>query len=285
MNEKTGIFAMSRSEYDALPDRVNFSTLKLMDQNPAAYLYALLNHGDEDSDARQQGRAVHTRVYEPELFKSTYVVYEDRRDPRSKEWVAFQKTHHAEGHEILTIAMHANVIAIADAVRSSAMAAPFLTGGKREQTMLWSLKRPRLGAVEGYEIPMKGRPDFVRADSIVDLKTCRTARPFEFGRSAHDLLYFVQAALYVDGLAIATNTPPRPYWLIAVESKPPFVVQVYRVTDEQLALGRARYWQWLDTLNVCRQTGEYPGYALGPMDLSLPPWATPKEDIYEEEAA
>lgn len=283
MNDKTGIFAMGRTEYDALPDRVNFSTLKLMDQNPAAYLYALLNRSTGDSDAMQQGRAVHTRVYEPELFKSTYVVWEDRR--AGKAWEAFEKAQHAEGHEVLTINMHANVIDIADAVRSSAMAAPFLTGGKREQTMLWTLKRPRLGAVEGYEMAMKGRPDFVRADGIVDLKTCRSARPFEFGRSAHDLLYFVQAALYVDGLAISTNTAPRPYWLIAAESKPPHVVQVYRVTDEQLALGRARYWQWLDTLNACRLSGDYPGYALAPMDLSLPPWATPAEDTYEEEAA
>lgn len=283
MTDKTGVFAMGRSEYDALPDRVNFSTLKLMDQNPAAYLYALLNRSTGDSDARQQGRAVHTRVYEPELFKSTYVVYEDRRDPRSKEWVAFQKTHHAESHEILTINMHANVIAIADAVRSSAMAAPFLTGGKREQTMLWTLKRPRLGAVEGYEMAMKGRPDFVRADSIVDLKTCRSAKPRDFGRAAHELLYYVQAALYVDGLALATNTPRRPYWIIATETKAPFVTQVYRVTEMQLALGRAKYWEMLDRLHECRESGNWPGYATGPMDLETPDWALPEE--FEEEAA
>lgn len=282
MNDKTGIFAMGRSEYDALPDRVNFSTLKLMDQSPAAYLYALLNHrAGGDSDAMQQGRAVHTRVYEPELFKSTCVVYEDRR--AGKDWEAFEKKQHAEGHEVLTIATHANVVAIADAVRSSAMAAPFLTGGKREQTMLWNLRRPKLGAVEGYEMAMKGRPDFVRADSIVDLKTTRSAKPRDFGRSAHELLYYVQAALYVDGLAIATNTPRRPYWIIAVETKAPYVVQVYHVTDMQLALGRAKYWEMLDRLCVCRETGHWPGYATAPMDLETPAWAIPEE--FQEEAA
>lgn len=280
--KEPGVYAMSRTEYDALPDRVNFSTLKLMDENPAAYLYALLNSG-EDSDARLEGRAVHTRVYEPELFKSTYVVWEDRR--AGKDWEAFKKKQAAEGKEILTIASHAAVIERADAIRSSAMAAPFLTGGKREQTMLWTLKRPRLGAVEGYEFAMKGRPDFIRDDGIVDLKTCRSAKPRLFGKQANDLLYFVQAALYVDGLALATGTPPRPYWIIAAEKKAPYVVQVYRVTDQQLEMGRARYWKWLDELNACRKSGNYPGYALAPMELTLPAYAMPEEETYEQEAA
>ena len=280
---ESGVYSIGRSEYDALPDRVNFSTLKKMDENPATYLHALLNK-DDDTDARLEGRAVHTRVYEPELFKSTYVVWEGRRS--GPDWKAFLAKHVAEGHEVLTENMHADVIAVADAIRANAMAAPFLAGGAREQTVLWTLRRPTLAAVDGYEVKMKGRLDFVRPDSIVDLKTCRTAKPRLFGKQANDLHYLAQAALYVDGLAAATNTPPRPYWIIAAEKKAPHVVQVYRVTEKQLHLGRARYWKWLDELNVCRRNGVYPGYATAPMELTLPAYAMPDdEENFEQEAA
>ena len=277
-----GVHAFTREQYDALPDRTNFSVLKHMARSPKAYLWALLNPSSGDSDVMLRGRAVHTRVYEPELFRSAYAVWEDRR--AGKFWEAFEAKAHAAGQEVLTAKLHQEVIELAEAIRRDPMAAPYLTGGKREQSLLFDQVRPQMGGLEGYTRPCKARLDYVRPDCIVDLKTTRNAEPRAFGAQANALLYYAQAAFYVDGLALATGTPRRPYVIIAVEAAPPYVVQVYRVPEHLIEMGRAKYWELLDRLDLCRREDSWPGYAAAPLDLELPPWVMGTDDI-EEEAA
>jgi hypothetical protein len=285
-----GAIDLPRAEYDALPDRVNFSTLKELAKSPQAYLYKLLNIEEGDTDSMLRGRAVHMRVFEPELFRSTYVVWSERR--AGKFWEAFEKKARLEGHEVLTAKMHEHVIQLADAIRANAMAAPYLANGKREQTVLWELVRPAMGALPGYRVRCKGRMDFIQAERIVDLKTCRSAEPRKFGFQADALHYHAQAAWYVDGLAAATGTKPRRYSIVAAEEKAPFVTQVFHLTEQQLDAGRQRYWAWLDRRHMCLRENKWTGYADEPLELQLPDFALdPGSDTFgllfpdEQEAA
>ncbi len=268
-----GVYSLSREEYDRL-DRANFSTLKLFEKSPAHYRHNLTAR-DEDTDAKQRGRAVAMAVYEPERFRSECVVW-DGKTRRGEEWEAFVDRH--PDQEVLTKGMHAAAVAIGGAARACAMAAPYLSGGKGEQTLLWTHKVPALAGLPGYEIRCKGRLDFIaNVGAIVDLKNTRNAHPEGFGREVMSFLSHVQAAFYVDGYRAATGRE-LPYVIIAVEPKAPFVCQVFEVPAEILELGREKYRTWLDRLNVCRETSEWPGYAAGPVALTLPKWAVPQDD-------
>ena len=267
---------MARSEYDALTDRVNYSTLKILGlKSPAHYLHALA-HGGPDSSPRKLGRAVHVAALEPEKFAAEFIEYEERRAGRF--WEQF-KVMHAD-REILSSKEMAAARRVAAAVRSHPIAAPYLAKGVAEATILWDYTVPTLGGVEGFTQPLKGRVDFVSAAEggcLVDLKSTRSSAPGPFGADAARYQYHVQAAMYVDGYEAATGKR-LPYLLIAVESEGPCVSQVYRIPEDLIELGRETYRDWLGRLNYCRRENVWPGYADAPIDLALPRWATPSEE-------
>lgn len=269
MSIETGMLSLPRSEYDALPDRVNFSTLKWMSKSPEHYLWHLLNRS-EDTDAMLRGRAVHMNVFEPERFRSTFVVWEDRR--AGKAWEQFEKKHAADGREVLTEGMHSLAVDIAGKARTNPMLSKYLTGGKGEQTVLWTHEVPAMGALPAYSVRCKGRLDFIsNLGPIVDLKTTEDASPEGFYWSARKYKYFAQGAWYRRGLQLALGEAlPRPYIIAAVESKPPYVCQVYRLTDDELEFGREQYRGWLDRLNLCRSESRYPSYSDGELELTAP---------------
>lgn len=265
---------MPRDQYDALPERVNFSTLKWMARSPEHYLWALLKK-TEDTDAMLRGRAVHMNIFEPERFRSTFVVWEDRR--AGKAWDAFETKHALEGHQVLTSGMHQLAVDIASKVRVHPMLSKYLTGGRGEQTLLWTHDVKPAGALPGYATQCKGRLDFIsNLGPIVDLKTTDDASPENFYWSARRYKYFEQGAWYRDGLQLALGEPaPRPYIIAAVEAKPPYACQVYRLAEEDLRHGRETYRAWLDRLALCRRENHYPAYSEEELELRAPEGAGP----------
>lgn len=247
---------LTRAEYDAT-DAINWSTLNPYGRSPAHGLHA--SRFDPDKAPWRRGRASSMALFEPARFASEVVVFDGRRDPRSKEWQAFQAEH--AGKEILKPDEHAEVIAIAHAVRTHKDAGPMLTNGRGEVTVLWDC--------EGHKA--KSMLDWLQNDGgwLVDVKTTRNASPESFGWSVKDFGYLGQAAFYVDAAFQVTGVRRR-FAFIAVESTPPHVCQVYRVAEDQLDKGRELYRRLLATWAKCRAEGNYPGYADGPLDLVLP---------------
>lgn len=269
---------MQREEYDAI-DAVNWSTLKLMGKSPAHYLHKMTAAETDDTDARQRGRVTHLAVFEPEKFARSVVVFHEAR--RGKEWEAFKAKH--AGKEIITPRMMDTSMAIATAARTNPMAAKYLAGGLSEHTIQWDYESPPLEHVEGHAFKCKGRMDFLaECGAIVDLKSTRDASPAGFAREVLKYEYHGQAAFYADGYEAMTGIR-LPFVIVAVESVAPYVVQVYRVPDEIMELGRERYTQLLAHLNVCRKDSRWPGYAEAEMDLVLPNWALPSEDEVDDE--
>lgn len=263
-----------RSDYDKV-DRLNFSALKLLNKSPAHFEHAQTSRQHVDSDAMLRGRATHMACFEPERFRAECVVFEGKVR-RGKEWEAFVERN--PDAEILTEAIHSDAIAMSKAVLACAMAQPFISGGQGEVTLAWTHTTPAVAAIPGYSFECKGRLDFIPLKSaLVDLKSTRDASPQAFGRQCAQLGYVTQAAWYHDAYRAITGEA-RAYYLVAVESTAPFVVQVYLVPPELLELGRQQYRALLDRLNVCRQESRWPGYADSPMALELPRWAMPDDD-------
>ena len=263
---------MTRAQYDRLA-RVNFSTLKHIGRSPLHYRAQEMRLNENDTLARKLGRVRHRAIFEPEKMKAEVAVWRGGRRA-GKEWDSFVEAN--EAREIITEDEYEAVVVLAHAVRSDPTAGKYLQGGRSEASVLWSYSQQGTEALPGYSFDCKGRLDFLGA-AIVDLKTCRDASPAGFGRHVWNYKAHVQAAWYVDGVRAATGKA-LPYVLIAVENVAPFAVQVYRVPEPILDLGRDEYRTWLDRLNFCRTESQWPAYADGELDLELPTWATPAGD-------
>lgn len=260
---------LSREEYERLPG-VNWSRLKHLARSPAHYRHEAFASPPDDTPARKVGRCVHLAILEPEKFAASVAVWTGGRRA-GNAWDAFVEDN--DGRELLTEAEHAHCLAVAEKVRTHPVASRYLTGGAAEVSMQWDAVLPALGGLPEQRIACKGRVDYLGPAGLVDLKTTRDASPDGFGREVWKYRYHTQAAFYTDGHEAATGRR-LPYVLIAVESELPLVVQVYRVPEPILELGRSEYRPLLERLAFCRSQDAWPGYADEELELSLPPWAT-----------
>jgi hypothetical protein len=255
------ILNMGRPDYDKL-QRTNWSSLKNMARSPAHFRHYRLQ-AVEDTDAKKRGRCTHLSSLEPERFLAECARW-DGGTRRGKEWDAFRAANASK--ELLTAVEWDDIQAIGEAARRDRYAAPFLSGGQTEATMVWDL----------WDELWKGRVDMLKPDCTVDLKTCRSASVRKFQAQALELGYFEQAAVYTDGREAITGKRV-PYFIIAVEATAPYVVQVYEVQETELEWGRDRYRVLLEKLQECRKLNSWPGYNDGPLALLPPDWARPDE--------
>lgn len=263
---------LSREQYDAV-EAVNWSTLKHLGRSPAHYIHGLTPSTD-DTDAKQRGRVLHYAVFEPERYRHQVAVWHEKR--QGKAFDDFAKAN--AGKEIITSRMRDNVEACAKAVRFSSQAARYVASGRAEQAVLWRYDEPKVADLPSFSMQCKSMLDFISDEGVIaDLKSTRDASPTGFAREVLRYEYHVQAAFYVDALKVATGRT-LPFVFIAVEAAAPQVVQVYRVNDDDIQLGRERYMQLLAQLNVCREESRWHGYAETEMELTLPRWARPLED-------
>jgi exodeoxyribonuclease VIII len=256
---------VTRAEYDALK-ALNYSRLKLLARSPAHLRHADTGGEREDSDAMLRGRLVHLSALEPQLFESSVAVFTGARRA-GKEWEAFLAAN--AGREIAPQSMVEDALRMALAVRQSAQAAPLLREGKAEHTVQFNVESQPCKARLDWVATFDGRPV-----AIVDLKTAKDASPRGFGRAAWDAGYHTQGAWYVDALLASGETERElPYYLLAVESEPPHVVQLYEVPPEVLDVGRAEYARLFRRYVECCKSGVWPGYSEEGMLLQLPAWA------------
>lgn len=267
------------SEYLKLPG-VHSSELKHMLISPKLYAHKQLRPM-QDNDTLRVGRAGHTAILEPQRFLGEYCQWEtERTDPetgevkkairRGKVWDEFQAAN--ANKTILTPAQFEAALAMRDAVREHPIAGPLVKGiGQNELSLRWTHERTG--------IDMKGRIDrLVHGQALVDIKTSADPTPQAFARTAFNLHYFLQMALYSDGVeACGLGTPAVK--IIAVQSVAPFDVGVYDIEIEELEFGREQYNAALDRLIECRKTNVWPGFAeTGALPLRRPAWAVPAGD-------
>lgn len=127
--------------------------------------------------------------------------------------------------------------------------------------------------VDGQVYKVKCRPDLITDDyGIWDLKSCVSCHPEEFARAAVRLGYWLKMALQHDLFKAAFGVEPSQVVLLAQEKEAPYVAQAYRMTQAQLEYGREQYQQTLKYLQQCIDTGIFPAYGNGVIDLDTPAW-------------
>lgn len=117
---------------------------------------------------------------------------------------------------------------------------------------------------------------YPQAVVITDYKTTASANPKEFARSAFDHGYYLKMALQHDLFMNAYPGETRPVIvrLLAQEKKEPYLPIAFRMTDEQLKIGRLQYMTVINQFAECQIVDKWPGYAnnAAEVELDTPPW-------------
>lgn len=264
---KFGIFErMNYEEYRAI-DAHNYSSLKHLMRSPKHYRWAL-DHPMPPTEPMKLGSAAHTAMLEPERV-GDFAIYDGVR--RGKDWDSFCSNNRDK--QILTVNQADYLVKMCVAIRQSEGAMKYLAApGPTEVSIVWRDK--------GAHLDCKGRVDkLATVDGqryIVDLKSCRDARPFKFGNEAYRLGYHIQDAMYHGGMYYLTGEL-LPVVTIAIENVPPYDVVVYRVPDEVLQTGQDDYARLVKKLQECDRLNEWPGAYEQEQFLSLPTWAYGEE--------
>ena len=265
-------------DYRALAG-VNWSHLKLLDRSPLHY------HSpspDKDTPARGLFRAVHAAVLEPHVYDRDFVVYEGRRDKRSKAYQAVLTDHPCA--TILKPSEDEEARGIAAAVRAYPAATALLdhADAMTEASFTWSC------SVTGIEC--KGRADYLLPGHrielgpfrivpdpdcavLIDLKNMRSVSPREMSRDIAKMGYHGQGAHYCDGVAAVLGVERVMFGILGVESNAPHAVGLEMLSDEDLAAGAAWRDGLMRTLAECSASGVWPGPCPEPRMSDLPTWA------------
>ncbi len=260
----SGLARLSRVEYENLPDRVNWSTLRYALQSGLAYRFCLDNDVPAETDAMRLGRATHTAVFEPQLFDQEYVVWEYRR--AGGDWEAFRNAHLTQ--TILRPEDAERALAIRSSVHAHPTARDLLVTGEAECTVTWT---------DGDTgVKCKGRMDWLTDTALVDLKTTKNIEIRAFGVHAASMLYHCQLAFYDMGLR--ANGIERVAKILAVESEPPHDVAIFDLNEDALWAGEVKVREALSRVATCRKQKCWPGRYPQAVELMLPGYAFPSDD-------
>lgn len=123
--------------------------------------------------------------------------------------------------------------------------------------------------IEG--VPVKVRFDYIYDWMIIDYKTTISAHPEQFGKQCYNAGYYLKMALQHDVFTLAYGREPSAVKLLAQEKKLPFIPVMYRMSDEQLTIGRLQYRAALQQYRACKERDVWPAYGGGAeMELQTP---------------
>ena len=224
-------------------NRLSYSSLAQFKKSPN-HLLAYWNKELKTTDAMQFGSLIHKMLLEPETFNNEFAVFEGLRRA-GKQWLEFKEEN--EGKTLIK----QQELDDANRIINNAMLHPVLNKMMQnkintEIKLEWSYKDVNfLGFADLYTV-------YNNRNCIVDIKTTSDAgRKFERDLYYND--YKMQLAMYQDQYDKDTDV-----YIVAIETKTPFNVQVYKLDDSLLFKG------WMDydyyTEKFKEWNGEPEGY-------------------------
>jgi len=229
---------------------VRFSGLKAMALSPAHYRAAVERDGQE----KQRGRALHSII-----LGGKRVVGYPGKVRRGKEFEAFANDNHDA--EILTMADYERAAGMAAAVRACPRAMDMLVG-RHEMEIDWTF----LGRRCQSHVDVVGPA----GEYVTELKSTVSSHPDRFAWQSRRMAYHAQLAFYAEAVLQAGLGVPRDLYVVAVESRPPYVVTCMRLAPRALEEGRKCVRLWMERLLGCEASGEWPGYVGDIVPLDVP---------------
>jgi hypothetical protein len=246
---------------------IGASGLKAFAKSPARYFADYLDPQAPPrvvTPALKFGPAWHCALFEPGEYLARYTAMPEGLDRRTKEGKAAHAALIESGREVLDFDDFSAISEMIDVIRSDREWARLTDG------CAWHAEKSFFYGDALSGVDLKIRPDAFcfpcekyQSSAIIDGKTCLDASQEGFGRDAFRLFYWMQAALYCDVLQATLNTASRPEFFLAAQEKAyPYLVKIYRVTDEQIEFGREQYREMLPGVMECQKSGIWPGYGV-----------------------
>ncbi|BBU22136.1 PD-(D/E)XK nuclease-like domain-containing protein [Mycobacterium xenopi] len=262
-----GVYAgIPTSDYQSDRDSLSASGARLLLSAPAKYAWQL-DHPREPATHFDIGTLVHTLV----LGCGDEIEVVDAEDWRSKHARECRDKARETGRVPILRADYDAAVDMRDAVKiHHRLAAELFDAGEPEMSM-W-VRDPATG------VRLRARPDWMTQRDgrlwLVDLKTCQSADPREFGRTANHLGYHVQMAWYVTVARLLELDPNPVFLFVLVEKTPPHLVSVVELDADAYQLGYRRMREAIDVFRACRDWDEWPGYAADSeiVPVALPQW-------------
>lgn len=272
---------MNEREYNEA-EGIRRSDLWKMQESPEKFKY-FSEHPIEQTPAMAFGSACHKMILEPDEFGNEYCVA-PQVDKRTKEGKAMWEAFVAEnaGKTVLTSDDMVVMAEMEAALERCPLANKLIRGkGESEVSFFWTDRETG----EKCKAKLDRLVKYNRRWYVVDYKTCQTAETNRFNSDIWELGYYMQAAMYTEGVQRAKKLRKRPGFLfVAQEKKAPYSINVIEVSEEVMKAGDYKFHELLDKYHQCKALDLWPGYLTGnvPNDAFVPGWAQQAmEDEYE----
>lgn len=251
---------------------LRWSRLALIGRSPAHCRFALDQDlaGIETSDTASQrfGRLAHAIVLDQPLP----AVFEGERRI-GKAWDAFVEAH--PGRDIVKRSDMDAAQALAASIMHNLEAAKLLRGEFIERTL---------------EAEVSGRvcratPDsFTPGDWNTELKTTTDAQAFRFAYQARRLGYFGQMGMQHEVIRAAGIKPPAAHFIVAAETKPPYEICVFQLSERAVEFGVKHFRGLLEQFRAFEDADYWPGYVKAVLDAPDDLEALDSDQEVDEEA-
>jgi len=269
---QVGLFSnVPYAEYDVWPGLSRGRLWTLYASTPRQFQWEQDHPEETTTEAMEDGQAIHAALLEPERFAETYAtggpINLRTCEPFGRNTKAYREWEAEQGKPCLSRATYDICKGICEAVHAHPFLGPLLKTMEPEVSLQWVhaesglLLKARLDAVN------------VKGGIILDLKSTQSAAAHRFGADAYRNGYLFQGGIYSDGFQAAAKREFRKYILAAVEKAPPYDIQCFELTPEQLELGRAQATDALRQYVLCQRFNDWPGYPEELQELILPSWA------------
>lgn len=231
-----------------MKEPVRFSHLRAYGRSAMHGAYARNQKELPPTDAMLLGSAVDAM-----LFGHKKVYAWEGKVRRGKEWDTFQDEH--QDGVIVPIKNFYAAQRMVDAVRSCRVAEPLLKG-EYQQTKLFRWNG----------LDCRATPDVIGDGFLTELKTSVTCDPNRFPWHARSMAYHAQMRMQ----NMAINDAAKDCFIVCIESKEPYPVQVFQLTDKALQEGEKCLIAWSERLKIAEQSNSYPPYTTCIMPLDVP---------------
>lgn len=210
----------------------------------------------EKSEALLFGNAMHMMLLEPERFEATFTI---------KHGVETSTLPNTLGQ-----GQHEQMLRMRDQMLRLPLLSQLICNGRSEVSMFW--EHEETGA------PCRGRLDFLKDYTIVDLKFVQEVNARSVPKMVTDYGYDVQAAAYLYGLQRVTGNDLGNFIFLFQEKQPPYKVMARYLEQDVLQEGLSKYEAAMRRYRDCMErfgTAQWEGYAdqVESLDASqMPRW-------------
>lgn len=242
---------------------------------PPARLPVYMKEKREPTAAMIMGTLVHQRILEPEKPMPRIAVKPDDMKFSTTVGKAWRDEQEKAGKLILKQEEWDMLGGCIESVSTHPTCKQIFEKGRSELSAF--LKRG--------DVLTKFRMDFVPlGNALVDIKTTRggCADKEEFSKILYDERYYTQASWYLDGWNTLNPHDKKEFFsFVVVEKVPPYLVSIFVVDDESMALGRKHNERDLESYSKCVRENHWPGFDEMPQRVGVPKYAIIKNNNEE----